>query len=77
MAELYIDLRREGTQDLASVRAGIEQLIYPDDTLNVIISRLDMERADPIAELMREAGLDVQTRGGQDEEFIIRGYYRH
>lgn len=76
MAELYIDLRRNGALDLEPVIEGVRQLTTPDDTLNVVISRLEIERAEPIAEIMREAGLEVQTRGGQDEEFIIRGYFR-
>lgn len=76
MAELYIDLRRNGALDLEPVIEGVRQLTNPDDTLNVVISRLEIERAEPIAEIMREAGLEVQTRGGQDEEFIIRGYFR-
>lgn len=76
MAELYIDLRRNGALDLEPVIEGVRQLTNPDDTLNVVVSRLEIERAEPIAEIMREAGLEVQTRGGQDEEFIIRGYFR-
>lgn len=77
MTDVYVDLRDRGILDLEPVRAGIDQISEENDSLYVIISRLDTDNTEPITELMREAGLQVQKRSGHDGQFMLRGFFRH
>ncbi len=76
MADIYVDLRERRLVDLEPVKAGLEQLSDESDSLVVITSRLDSDYATQITDMMREAGLEIQKKGGQGEEFLVHGYFK-